>query len=87
MILTYMGCWYRRRKSQYLKYTVYRIDGWSAMETDAGRAVMMTPATKAKALFKQTNTCTHKLSYIRACKRKHICYRDFEKHFFITKER
>ena len=28
------------------------MDGWPAMETDAGRAVMKTPATKAKALFK-----------------------------------
>ena len=26
--------------------------GWPAMETDAGRAVMKTPATKAKDLFK-----------------------------------
>ena len=26
--------------------------GWLVMETDAGRAVMKTPATKAKALFK-----------------------------------
>ena len=28
------------------------MDGWPAMETDAGRAVMKTPATKAKDLFK-----------------------------------
>ena len=28
------------------------MDGWPVMETDAGRAVMKTPATKAKDLFK-----------------------------------
>ena len=28
------------------------MDGWPAMGTDAGRAVMKTPATKAKDLFK-----------------------------------
>ena len=28
------------------------MDGWPAIETDAGRAVMKTPATKAKDLFK-----------------------------------
>ena len=28
------------------------MDGWPAMETDAGRAGMKTPATKAKHLFK-----------------------------------
>ena len=28
------------------------MDGWPATETDTGRAVMKTPATKAKALFK-----------------------------------
>ena len=28
------------------------MDGWPAMETDAGRAVMKTPATKAEELFK-----------------------------------
>ena len=28
------------------------MDGWPAMETDAGRAVMKTPATKDKDLFK-----------------------------------
>ena len=28
------------------------MDGWPAMETDAGRAVMKTPATKAEDLFK-----------------------------------
>ena len=28
------------------------MDGWPAMETDAGRAEMKTPATKAKDLFK-----------------------------------
>ena len=28
------------------------MDGWPAMETDAGRALMTTPETKAEALFK-----------------------------------
>ena len=27
------------------------MDGWPAMETDSGRAMMKTPATKAKELF------------------------------------
>ena len=28
------------------------MDGWPAMETDAGRALMTTPETRAEALFK-----------------------------------
>ena len=35
-----------------LKWGLKWMDGWLAMETDAGRAVMKTPATKAKDLFK-----------------------------------
>ena len=33
-------------------YFMLNMDRWAAMETDAGWAVMKTPATKAKALFK-----------------------------------
>ena len=42
-------------RGQILKTKQYSngwMDGWPAMETDAGRAGLKTPATKAKDLFK-----------------------------------
>ena len=40
------------------------MDEWPAMETDAGRAAMKTPATKAKDLFKVVHQITSEMSEV-----------------------